>query len=416
VVVGAGLAGLACADRLADAGWDVLVAEARERVGGRVHTLRFAGGQVAEAGGEYIDGSHTTMRGLARRFGLALDDLQGLPDAGSGCVYLRGRRRLQEAVYSRAINAQIARFEDAITRLGDPLNPDDPVADGAALDRISIGGFLDRLGIHGLSRQLITHGIIRDDYTVEPERLSLLFVAQASAAPGFQEERYRVRGGNDQIPGALAAKLGDRVLLSAPVTAVVQDAGGVTVTAGGRALSADVCVLAAPLPALRAISFAPSLPAPWAAAIASLQYGTGAKVAMQFSSRVWRSQGFDGETLTDLPVYIMGAPGQAFARLSDAARIRAAVADVQRIYPGTGPRLTAAQTVCWNDEPYTGGTYSAYAPGQVTRFWRALRTPQGRLLMAGEHTDTLTAYMEGAARSGLRAATALINQRGRAAV
>ena len=306
-----------------------------------------------------------------------------------------------------------------------PLDSGDPVAAGARLDARSVADLLDQLKLGPQARLAIEHDDIRDDFTVEAAQVSLLFLAQGDSLPGGQAERYRVRGGNDQIPRALAHTLGTRVVLGAPVTAIAYDAAGRHGdAAGGNMIQADACVLAAPLPPLRAVAFSPALAAPLAGAIAHLQYGTGSKVALQYAGRPWRAQGFDGDTFTDLPIsttweatdaqrgsdgillaYTMGAPGAAFVALSDEQRIAAAAGDVERIYPGAGTKLLGAQTVAWTDEPYTGGTYTAYAPGQVTAYWRALRRPVGgRIVLAGEHTDAFTAYMEGAARSGRRAA------------
>ena len=100
----------------------------------------------------------------------------------------------------------------------------------------------------------------------------------------------------------------------------------------------------------------------------------------------------------------MGAPGAAFTSLPAARRIDAVATELDRIYPGSRAELRGAQTFAWAREPYTGGTYTAYAPGQVSRFWRELRRPVGRIHFAGEHTDAFTGYMEGALRSGIRAA------------
>ena len=424
VVVGAGMAGLAAATDARAAGWDVIVLEARDRVGGRVLTFRgFAAGQVAEAGGEYLDSDHTVMRRYARRFGLRLDDVYAAGSDKPACAFFGGRRTRAGVLDTPRVRRDVDRFYTALGRLSDRLAPNDPVADGAALDRRSVADFLDSLGLSAAGRAAIERSVIRDDYTVEAADLSLLFLAQGDSLPGGQEERFRVRGGNDQIPAALARSLGSRVVLGAPVTAIARDATGVTVTAGGTTVRADACVLAAPLPALRAIAFSPALPARLADAVAHLQYGTGAKAALQYDTRIWRRQGFGGDLATDLPVttaweatdaqrgrpgvllgYTMGAPGAAAAALSDADRIAADVADLERVYPGSAAEFASGQTRAWSDEPYTGGTYTAYAPGQVTAYWRVLRRPVGRIVLAGEHTSALTGYMEGAARSGRRAA------------
>jgi len=249
VVIGAGLGGLAAADVLHRAGIDVVVLEARDRVGGRVHTLRgFAAGQVAESGGEFLDSDHTVMRGLVRRFGLRLDDLTQAGSDQPGCVYLNGRRFTEPGLYTSEVNNEIDRFYTALSRLSDPLDPRDPVAGGAGLDRHSAADFLDSLRLDPQARLAIEHDIIRDDYDVEPKDLSLLFLAQGDSLPAGQAERYRIHGGNDQVPRALRRTLGGRVRLSTPVTAVAQDAHGVTVTAAGTKFRADACILAAPLP------------------------------------------------------------------------------------------------------------------------------------------------------------------------
>jgi monoamine oxidase len=398
VVVGAGMAGLAAATDARAAGWDVVVLEAGDRVGGRIRTLRgFAGGQVAEAGGEFLDAGHTVMRGYARRFGFALDDLYAVGSDNPACEYYDGRRRADPQVYDRAEE----RFYAAV--------------DGASGADRSAQSVIDGLRLSAGARRYLEHAVVRDDYTVEARDLSIRFINGSADASGGQEERFRVRGGNDQVPQALADRLGSRVHLGARVTAIASDDDGVTVAAGDATFRADACVLAAPLPALRAIAFSPALPPRLASAVARLQYGTGTKVALQYADRPWRAQGFNGETLTDLPisstweatdaqrgpagillVYTVGAPGAALAALSDEERIAAAAADVARIYPGAEP--IGAQTAAWEH------TYAAYAPGQFAAYRDALRRPVGRIVLAGEHVSDLTAYMEGAARSGQRAA------------
>ena len=263
---------------------------------------------------------------------------------------------------------------------------------------------------------------------MEPDKLSLLF-AVTEGDPNQDDagvEAFRVRGGNDQLPRAFARVLGDSIGLETPVTAIEQTSAGVRVTAGASRYTADFCVVAAPLPALRRVTFAPALPVPIAQAIQHLQYGVGAKTILQYGRRVWREQGFNGDTFTDLPfnttweatdrqagkagiliVYTVGANGERFTRLAPASRITTAVAELDRVYPSSKRALAASFTQAWASDPYAGGTYSAYAPGQMNAFWAPLRRPAGRLWFAGEHTDQFTGYMEGAIRSGKRVAAAI---------
>lgn len=426
VIVGAGLAGLTAAYELQLAGWAVTVLEARDRVGGRVYTLRdFAGGQHAEAGGEYIDVVHRQIRDYAERFNLALEDTRrgfgGLVDA----IYVNGRLRRSGKLVGYRTRREMNRWWRRIAQLGRELDPEDPGAAGAALDERSVASVFDELEINGLARFLLDT-YIRDDYGVEPERLSLLFAAQAERLyrPVYESqiEVWRIRGGNDRLPRAFAERLGEAVWTGAPVTAVADLGDRVRVETPSGTVEADRCVLAAPLPALRAITFSPGLPDAWRGAIDELQYGSVTKNALQYRNRFWRRAGYSGGTYTDIALgctweatdqqrgrrgvlldYAAGQRSAHFEALAPELRTADAAQQIAAIYK-PAPQPIGAATVSWALEPYSGGSWTAYAPGQVTAYWRALREPSGRLHMAGEHTDAYSGYMEGAIRSGRRVA------------
>jgi monoamine oxidase len=421
VVVGGGLAGLTAAYELKRAGFAVTVLEARERVGGRVWTIRspFTGGQHAEAGGEYIDTKHANILAYVRRFGLETEDVRNGPASLTGAAFFNGRRRTEDAVFTQAVLDDADRFWTRLDNLSfDP-----------SLDRRSVAWLVDQVGLSPLARLRVTIDI-RDDYDVEPDRVSLLFAVMAETATSNQPdsgvEAFRIRGGNDQLPNAFAHALGGSVRLGTAVTAVEQTPSGVVVTAGESPYRADYCVVAAPLPPLRAVRFSPALPVAVAGAISRLQCGVGTKTLLQYRRRVWRDQGFDGDTDSDLTfnttweatdqqsgragillVYTVGANGERFTRLPAQARVDTAVSQLDRVYPGSKRELEHSFAQAWATDPYAGGTYSAYAPGQITAFWTALRQPVGRRWFAGEHTDPLTGYMEGAIRSGKRVAAAI---------
>jgi monoamine oxidase len=406
VVVGAGLAGLVAGYELERAGFEVTVLEARSRVGGRVVTLRkpFLDGQHAEGGGEYIDTTHARLLAYAKRFVLKLEDAQAGPDL-DGALYLDGRRRRDPDAYPDRLDT---RSEQLAARLG---SGSDPLRRGGALDRRSLADLMDDLSITGLPRTIAERDAF-DEYGVEAAELSLLFHVQQYAVtrdqPDSGVERYRIRGGNDQLPRRLARDLDVR--LGTPVWHI--ERRGHKVRAGD--VEADWCVLAAPLPALRNVVFEPALPAPLAGAVAELQYGAIAKTPVQYGKRFWLELGLSGDTLTDLPIGSTWDATNAqrgrrgiLMTYGSAPGVREAIDGVDRVYPGSAALALTGVSIHWPDEPYSGGSYSAYAPGQMTRFYAALRRPVGRIFLAGEHTDSLAGYMEGAVRSGRRAAAAI---------
>jgi monoamine oxidase len=239
VVAGAGLAGLTAALDLRHAGWHVVVVEARERVGGRVHTLRapFSDPLHAEAGGESIDDNHDQLLALIARFGLSTERRPSdkLADA---VAWYRGRRtKVADFVQARgaAVEADYSRFGDAVDKLGAGIDPEHPerAARAADLDGRNYSAFIADQHLVPEADFLVRVGE-RALYNAQPAEVSLLFVAQQAAAlanvPTNAEETMRITGGNDQLPAAMADELGDQLRLRSPVTRVEHGRDGVRVT------------------------------------------------------------------------------------------------------------------------------------------------------------------------------------------
>jgi monoamine oxidase len=434
IVVGAGLAGLTAALDLRAAGWEVVVLEARTRVGGRVRTVYapFTDGLHAESGGESIDDNHDQIQAMVARFGLHTDRRLANRDA-NGVAYYRGRRTPAASFLTGdpAVYADYNRFYDESAKLADGIDPEHPerATNAAELDRRSLADFMDSLHLDPRAR-FIVQSAETGEYATDPAHLSLLFYAQQEAVvagvPDSAVETMRIHGGNSTLVHAMAAELGDTVVLGAPVRAVERGGDFVTVRAGGRDHTGAQVVLAVPPPPLRRIRFTPALPSTAAAMVHGLDLGPATKVMTQYDERFWRAGGGSGLVVADLPfriawdatdsvespegiltTFTTGAHGAAFARMRDAARIRSVHRQLARVYPEARGRVQHSATMAWPDEQYTGGGYAAHRPGQMTRFWEVLRHPIGRIRFAGEHTESLAGYMESAVRSGHRVAAAI---------
>lgn len=390
--------------------------EARSRVGGRVHSHRFADGQWAERGAEFVDTAHTEVLALARHLGLSLNDVPSGRDDHARLLDVGGR----PAPFSmhHSLGGDLARWHDAMSELAAQIDPHDPVGSAAAplLDRLPLTAVLDSLGL-GLMARVVVGRDIRTEYMVGPDEVSQLMAAWMTAlhrTSGDGFEGHRIVGGNDQLATGLAGPLGDRVRLDAPVAWIDAADGAVTLRSGEQ-LTADHVVAAVPLPVLARL---------WAeipAELGSAGYGIGGKVSVQFARRLWRDQGRDGSVRTErawgevwettdaqhgdagvLTALLSSHDGAALAVLPET--VDRLIDELDRIFPGLKGLAGERVQTDWTNDPYSLGAYVTFGPGQLVAAWPLLQRRFGALLLAGEHTDPWAGYMEGALRSGARVA------------
>jgi monoamine oxidase len=438
-IIGAGMAGLAAAYDLHRAGWHVTVLEARNRVGGRVHTMRgFSNGLVAEGGGEFIDNHHTRMLAFAKEFKLSLGEVgswQGQTDDWGAYEGKAGRGN-DKNVWGFDLGKEYDSIWTALAELAkqvpDPAHPES-APNAKILDKQSSADWLNAQATHPLARMAFADSI-RSEYTCEPENFSLLDLARNAAmyysAPNFHKSSYRVIGGNDQIPRAIASLLPD-VLLNTEVTSINNQADEVSVTYkqgnSFHTISSAFAVLAIPLTTARLIEFNPPLPSAHQRMVNEISYGAVTKVMIEYRKRFWHEKGWNGRLSTDqhivqtwdatshlegghgiITAYTGGGPGKKLSALSDAERTKLAISVIEKIFPGSADLIENTATIAWMNEPFTRCSYMALSPGQVMAHWQTLFSAAGRLFFAGEHATIYQGFMEGAVESGQRAAKTIM--------
>ena len=456
-VVGAGLAGLACADALAAHGIAASVYEAADRVGGRCWSLRgFFPGQVAERGGELIDTLHGTMRGYARELGLTLEARTKEP--GEAFFYFDGAR-VPESTVVDEWRAFVPAIQADLRALGEPTADSFTEAD-RELDLTSLAEYLETRGASPVIQQALDVAYTIE-YGLETDRqscLNLLLFMHADRRSRFQpfgvfsDEKYHVVEGNDAIPEGLAARLPRAVEHGMELVRVSKRSDGriqLDLRSGSSTVrrTHDAVVLSVPFSVLRGVTLDASLGLPaWKTdAIETLGYGTNSKLMVGFAGKPWRAHGGNGDAYADLPSlqntwetnasvaggtsvltdYTGGDLGASLDPRRTDRETASFLADLERVFPGASAAASrdargrhVAHLEAWPTNPYSRGSYTCNQPGYFTTIAGNEAKPVDNLFFAGEHTDSFyewQGFMEGAALSGLRAAGEVVARiRGRA--
>jgi len=435
IVVGAGLGGMSAAYELHSAGYEVLVIEARERFGGRVHTLtRFIKDKTVEAGGEMIGANHPVWAAYAHRLGIKFSEIAY--DKDSEAPIMLGKERLNPGAARRLwqeMKETLSRINDDAAKITDPYRP--WKSDGAAaLDRRSTADWIAGLKVSDPCREAISIQLTAVNGVIPAWQsyLANLAMVKGGGLENYwtQTDTYHCIEGNQQLAEELADDLGpDKTILGMAVKAVKVEEAGVAVTlADGRVLTADDVVLAVPASTWNRIAFDPPLPVDLAP-----QMGTNTKFLLAVQSRFWEREKLSPRSLTDGPINLTwedtnGQPGNVGACLT--AYAGGPMADqamawsveerqeryldvLEQLYPGISRQLVTSQFVNWHNDPLARGSYSFPAPGQVMTIGPILEQGLVRLHFAGEHCcPAFVGYMEGALQSGVRLARRLAERDG----
>jgi len=431
LVLGAGVAGLAAALRLKEQGHDVTALEARNRPGGRIHTLRepFADGQYAEAGAGRIPASHALTLAYVKRFNLELEPFR--PQTGDEVFLWRNVRQVVPAgrdpdLLGLRVNFTPREREAGFGGLSDlylgSVFEDMHGREGQwpqlGLERyrdITLGDFLRRQGASSDAVAYLSFGFEKD---------SLLdFVNDALSHHVAQ--KWKIRGGNDLLPKAMAHALAGQIRYGAVVRRIEQGKEQVHVTFASRArqhvVSADRVICTIPFPVLRDIEVTPAWSEPKGRAIHDLLLGPVARVFIQTRTRPWERQGLNGFAGVDQPMelwcpthnqpgprgilmsYLYEDLAREYSALSEQQQVERSIELFEQVFPGVRAEFETATSWSWSNEPFSRGAYTITEP-QHYAFREHVARAENRIHFAGEHASPWPGWIQGALQSGLRAA------------
>jgi monoamine oxidase len=437
IVIGAGLAGLRAAMLLQEQGHDVLVLEARDRVGGRTKSVP-VGDAILDHGGQWVGPSQKRVLALADALGVdrfptfckgkKVLEIDGKVSTYSGSIPSLSVSNLFEL---QLLIRKIDKLAKTIPR-GAPQS----ARDAARLDALSVRDWEDQ-NIKRPGTRAMVDLLVQSILSAEPADVSMLYLLHYIHCAGGVDPLAMVQGGGQEqrfVQGAqelsnrMAVRLGERVLLQSPVTRVQQDDAQVTVHTETQSWTSRFAVIALPPPVAAQLSYEPVLPAARGLLAEEMFMGDTLKCLVLYDQPFWRVQGYSGETISHsghitfgfdntshsgtqagLVAFVTGARARALRGRPDEELRDLIVSEFARYFGPEALEPTGFEWEDWSSEPWSmGGPAGVTRPRALSRHPEGLADPVGRIHWAGTETSTeWCGFMEGAVCSGERAAMEL---------
>jgi monoamine oxidase len=445
VIVGAGLAGLNALHTLKKAGLEATIYEASGRTSGRMMTVQKAMGEgtYTEFGGEFVDTNHADMWALAKELELELIDFAQASETDNLTkeAYFFGGKHRKLTELAQAFRPFVKQLKADIKRLPEDIDYQTKDLFAKKMDKMSISEYLERIGMNGWIKSYI-EAAYESEYgrdCAEQSSLNLLLliapdINETIEIFGDSDERYKVRGGNQRIPYALAQKYTNHIELNRTLVAISRAQTGeyrLQFSGLSEAVKADCVIMAIPNTKLRQVDIRLTMPQIKWDNINQLGYGTNSKLMLGMKTHFWRNQGYTGLAYADngmpngwdnaqlqtadadtagLSILFGGKSGVALGKGTIATQVEKYLPKWEQIYKGATQQYNGKSArMIWSNYEHNLGSYICYTVGQYTSIGGAEDKNVGRLYFAGEHCGgDFAGYMNGAAYSGRVAAEALI--------